>query len=92
MQIDLDTAKTTEQAAAELGVTPSQLRGTIAKYGCEVPKFGNTLIFTKEAIDVLRTLLDRVKDGGCPKCGWKPPSKAAETSPAPETTEDTSDA
>ena len=80
---------TTDEAANDLGLTASALRTAIAKYGVKVMKHGNALMFTRDKMGELTDLLDRVKDGGCPKCGWKPPAKAPESAPAPAATEGT---
>ncbi|MCP4645887.1 MAG: helix-turn-helix domain-containing protein, partial [bacterium] len=65
--IDLETAKTTEQAAEALGVSPSKLRDFMTKNEITVVKWGTQNVFTPEDMTRIRGLMD----GRCPNCGWK---------------------
>ena len=85
--IDLNTALTTDQAAQELGVTPSQLRAFLGKHKQLQPaKFGNVLIFTHANINDIAQAMKYDADGCCPNCGYelRGPRKAQKPKPVHE--------
>jgi len=84
---------TTKDAAASIGMKPSDLTGFVKKHGFDVERVGRTYLWTEKILERVNWFASTIADGRCVNCGglWDrhdPQGKMDDAPPAaPETGE-----